>query len=90
MLPLLKDDEQKVPYAVKGDQWVGFDDERSIIEKMNWVNANNYAGSMVWTVDMDDFTGTCAGVKYPLLNVMAHHMYGKAIPAGKKVFLSIF
>lgn len=24
------DDEQKVPYAYLGDQWVGFDDERSI------------------------------------------------------------
>ena len=55
---------------------------------MNWVNANNYAGSMVWTVDMDDFTGTCAGVKYPLLNIMAHHMYGRPIPAGK-ILLSL-
>ena len=25
------DNEMKVPYLVQGDQWVGFDDERSII-----------------------------------------------------------
>ena len=31
------DDEMKVPYLVKGDQWVGFDDERSIRNKMDWI-----------------------------------------------------
>ncbi|KAK4337090.1 hypothetical protein RND71_044191 [Anisodus tanguticus] len=79
------DDEQKVPYAVKGDQWVGFDDERSIEEKMNWLISNDYAGSMVWTIDMDDFLGQCSGVKYPLLNIMAHYMFGKPIPAGSQI-----
>lgn len=55
------DDEQKVPYAVHGDQWVGFDDERSIRLKMKWILENGYGGAMVWTVDMDDFTGGCSG-----------------------------
>lgn len=57
------DDEQKVPYAVKDDQWVGFDDERSIRLKMKWILENGYGGAMVWTVDMDDFTGGCAGAQ---------------------------
>lgn len=52
---------------------------------MNWVISNDYAGSMVWTVDMDDFLGNCAGVKYPLINIMAHYMHGKSIPAGSLV-----
>ena len=56
-----------------------------MIEKMNWLIENNYAGAMVWTVDMDDFLGTCAGVKYPLLNIMAHYMYGKPIPVGSRM-----
>ena len=34
------DDEMKVPYLVKGDQWVGFDDERSIRNKMDWIKAS--------------------------------------------------
>ncbi len=34
------DDEMKVPYAVQGDQWVGFDDERSIRNKMTWIKDN--------------------------------------------------
>lgn len=62
----------KVPYAISGDQWIGFDDERSIRNKMKWIKDNGYGGAMVWTVDMDDFTGTfCGGdVKYPLIGAM--------------------
>lgn len=66
------DDEMKVPYLVDGDQWVGFDDEKSIRHKMKWIKQNGFAGAMVWTVDMDDFTGTVCGgkVKYPLIGAM--------------------
>lgn len=62
----------KVPYAVAGDQWVGFDDERSIRNKMQWLKNNSYAGAMVWTVDMDDFNGNVCGgdVKYPLIGAI--------------------
>lgn len=71
------DEEQKVPYAVDGDQWVGFDDERSIRNKMKWLLDNDYAGAMVWTIDMDDFTGKCTNKKYPLIEIMAEELLGK-------------
>jgi len=72
------DNEMKVPYLVKGNQWVGFDDERSIRNKMDWVKDNGYAGAMVWTVDMDDFNGTVcgSGVKYPLIGAMREELFG--------------
>ncbi|XP_023333989.1 probable chitinase 10 [Eurytemora carolleeae] len=72
------DDEMKVPYLVQGDQWVGFDDERAIRNKMDWVKDNGYAGAMVWTVDMDDFNGTIcgSGVKYPLIGAMREELFG--------------
>lgn len=71
------DDEQKVPYAVQGDLWVGFDDERSTRIKLRWILDNGYGGAMVWTIDMDDFRGSCAGRKYPLINVMGEELLNK-------------
>ena len=72
------DNEMKVPYLVKGDQWVGFDDERSIRNKMEWVKTNGFAGAMVWSTDMDDFNGTIcgSGVKYPLIGAMREELFG--------------
>ena len=71
------DDEQKVPYVIDGDQWIGFDDERSIREKLRWISDNGYGGAMVWTIDMDDFHGTCAGKKYPLIGLIGEELLGK-------------
>lgn len=42
------DEEMKVPYMVDGDQWVGFDDERAIRNKMQWIKTGGYGGAMVW------------------------------------------
>ncbi|BET02278.1 chitinase [Nesidiocoris tenuis] len=72
------DDEMKVPYCIQGDQWVGFDDERSIRHKMKWIKENGFGGAMVWTVDMDDFTGTICGnnVKYPLIGAIREELRG--------------
>ncbi len=72
------DEEMMVPYMVQNDQWVGFDDERSIRNKMNWIKTNGFGGAMVWSVDMDDFTGTfCgSGVKNPLIGAMREELLG--------------
>lgn len=72
------DDEMKVPYLVDENQWVGFDDERSIRHKMKWIKSSGFAGAMVWTVDMDDFNGTVCGgnVKYPLIGAMREELRG--------------
>jgi chitinase len=72
------DEEMQVPYLVQGDQWVGFDDERAIRNKMSWIKTNGFAGAMVWTVDMDDFNGTVcgSGVKYPLIGAIREELRG--------------
>lgn len=80
------DEEMSVPYMISGDQWVGFDDERAIRNKMQWLMREGYGGAMVWSLDMDDFTGTfCPGkTKYPLIGAMREELHGVPRP-GKDV-----
>ncbi|XP_014210861.1 chitinase-3-like protein 1 [Copidosoma floridanum] len=61
--------EQRVPYAVKGNQWIGYDDDRSITEKAEYVNKLGLGGAMIWSIEADDFKGIC-GDKYPLLRAL--------------------
>ncbi|XP_064081441.1 probable chitinase 10 [Macrobrachium nipponense] len=77
-------EEMQVPYMVKDKLWVGFDDERAIRNKMNWIKKNGFGGAMIWSIDMDDFTGTVCGggFKYPLISVMREELLG--IPRGGK------
>ncbi|XP_028140237.2 acidic mammalian chitinase [Diabrotica virgifera virgifera] len=63
------DEEQRVPHRYWGDQWVGFEDEKSLTEKVNYALENNLGGIMVWSLDYDDFRGAC-GDKYPLLKTI--------------------
>lgn len=89
--------EMEVPYLVKGNQWVSYDDQESLKRKVNlfsimnsyslmfadyivnfivclnqvdFVNSKGLGGIMVWTLDLDDFTGSCGDGKYPLLRAI--------------------
>ncbi|XP_043572514.1 acidic mammalian chitinase-like isoform X2 [Chiloscyllium plagiosum] len=64
-------EDQKVPYAVKGNQWVGYDDHQSFTTKIQWLKAHSFGGAMVWALDLDDFSGnTCSQGAYPLINTL--------------------
>uniref|UniRef100_A0A8C4XYD0 chitinase n=1 Tax=Gopherus evgoodei TaxID=1825980 RepID=A0A8C4XYD0_9SAUR len=65
------DTPQDVPYAYKGNEWLGYDNIKSFNIKAQWLMKNNFGGAMVWSLDLDDFTGTfCNQVKYPLINTL--------------------
>ncbi|PNF22560.1 putative chitinase 2 [Cryptotermes secundus] len=53
------DDDTMTPYAVQGDKVITYDDERSIAEKVKFAMKLDLAGTMVWSVDTDDFRGDC-------------------------------
>ncbi|XP_028925098.1 chitotriosidase-1-like [Ornithorhynchus anatinus] len=64
-------EDQKVPYAVLNNQWVGFDNIESLTTKVQYLKQKGLAGAMVWTLDLDDFGGTfCNQGKYPLIRAL--------------------
>jgi chitinase len=62
-------EEQQVPYAFSGNQWVGYDNPRSVALKVAHGNKLNIGGYMIWSIETDDFRGVC-GPKYPILTAI--------------------
>ncbi|XP_055709489.1 mucin-2 isoform X2 [Phlebotomus papatasi] len=63
------------PYAFKGNQWVGYDDEAIARRKAEYVAANGLGGIMFWSIDNDDFRGTCNGKPYPIIEAAKDSLY---------------
>ncbi|XP_071333030.1 acidic mammalian chitinase-like [Trachinotus anak] len=65
--------DQKVPYAVVDNQWVGFDNKDSLETKVSYLLRNHFGGAFVWSLDLDDFSGHfCHQGKYPLVSHLHH------------------
>ncbi|XP_077011896.1 chitotriosidase-1 isoform X4 [Tamandua tetradactyla] len=68
-------EDQKVPYAFQGNQWVGFDDVKSFQDKVSYLKQKKLGGAMVWTLDLDDFTGSfCNQGPYPLIRTLKQEL----------------
>ncbi|XP_050419124.2 chitotriosidase-1 [Patella vulgata] len=72
--------EQQSPYAYGGDQWVGYDDTKSIAIKARYIVQQGLGGAFVWSVEMDDFTGSCGEGLYPLLNTINKIIKPSTVP----------
>lgn len=44
--------------------------EAYIFLQMTWLKEEGFGGVMIWSVDMDDFRGSCGAGKYPLIKAM--------------------
>uniref|UniRef100_A0A8C2XKF1 chitinase n=1 Tax=Cyclopterus lumpus TaxID=8103 RepID=A0A8C2XKF1_CYCLU len=65
------DAPQQVPYAYHQGTWVGYDNIKSFQAKIQWLKQSGFGGAMVWSLDLDDFSGTfCGQGKYPLINTI--------------------
>ncbi|XP_037629459.1 acidic mammalian chitinase-like [Sebastes umbrosus] len=64
-------DEQMVPYAIKGNEWVGFDNRQSFEIKAQYMKDNKFGGAFIWSLDLDDFAGQfCGQGNYPLISYL--------------------
>jgi chitinase len=62
--------KQMVPIAVKGDQWLSYDNARSLSLKVDYAKWKGLGGVMVWSIETDDFQNDCGHGKYPLLQAI--------------------
>ncbi|XP_072379770.1 acidic mammalian chitinase-like [Diabrotica undecimpunctata] len=67
------DEEQQVPHIYKGNQWISFDDPKSIKKKTLYAKKKGLGGVMVWSLDMDDFQGL-SGEKNALLKPIIENL----------------
>jgi len=73
------DEEQKANYAFKTAEhnWIGYDDEKAIAVKVDFVKTKGLGGAMIWSLDLDDFSGKfCGKGNYTLLTKI-HHALAK-------------
>jgi len=63
------DEERQCPYIVSGQEWIGYDDPRSICAKVQFAQNRNLAGAMLWALDLDDFAGAYGNMEYPLVSI---------------------
>jgi len=73
--------EHKVMYAYGGDQWIAYDDTKTIGIKAQYIKDKGLAGGMIWALDLDDFKGSfCGEGKYPLLTAIVDVLFNGKVP----------
>ncbi|KAG8177988.1 hypothetical protein JTE90_010883 [Oedothorax gibbosus] len=65
------DTDSHTPYAYKENQWVSYDDQKSLNTKVEYLIRKGLAGALVRSIDTDDHKGQCYGKKYVLLRSVA-------------------
>ncbi|CAL4062917.1 unnamed protein product, partial [Meganyctiphanes norvegica] len=60
----------QAPYMFMENMWVSYDDDNSLHLKTAFAQKKGLAGVMVWSIDTDDFKGTCFNQKFPLLRAI--------------------
>lgn len=74
---VVRDPQNRIgPYAFSGNQWVSYDDVQNFRIKAKYMRSMNLGGGMVWSLDFDDFKGSCGCGKNPLLTALNQVLRG--------------
>uniref|UniRef100_A0A0C9RT37 CHIA_1 protein n=1 Tax=Fopius arisanus TaxID=64838 RepID=A0A0C9RT37_9HYME len=69
------DEDSRTPYAYGKHDWVSFDDQVSVMEKVEWIKLNGFRGAMILSLNTDDWNGTCHDNEtFPLTRVVANNL----------------
>jgi len=79
---IVEDNVVQSPYGYKGQDWVGFDNQKSLIHKVRTlIKGKNLGGAMFWDLPLDDFSGAfCGQGKYPLIGAVSKELGGYVPP----------
>lgn len=79
---IVRDPDYLAPYAFNQAerQWVGYDDRESLALKAQFAKSMGLGGMMMWSIETDDFRGSCHGEQFPLLNTIRRVMDGQDVP----------
>uniref|UniRef100_A0A182W1Z6 GH18 domain-containing protein n=1 Tax=Anopheles minimus TaxID=112268 RepID=A0A182W1Z6_9DIPT len=72
--------EQKVPYAYRGNQWISYDNANSIALKVQYAKSLNLGGVMVWSIESDDAQGICGEGAHPITSTVYKEVFGTGGP----------
>lgn len=70
------DPEKSGPHAWYQNQWVSYEDPKSVELKSQYVISAGYGGIAAWTIDLDDFSNRCCSESFPLLKAI-NRVFGR-------------
>ncbi|XP_035790537.1 endochitinase-like [Anopheles albimanus] len=83
------DPRSMAPYAYRNRQWVGYENEISVVEKANYAIRQGLGGLYASPIDFDDFRGVC-GKKHILLTALASTFHPNQLTPDESVDFAIF
>ena len=69
------DEDRKVPYMYRGDEWASYEDEQSVEAKVDYAEKQGLAGVAINNLAYDDFDGRCnLSNRFPIVRLVNEKM----------------